>query len=58
LRVKISLGRPVLPDRRKKILQFTVGKRRALRDGRQRKSKKDPIDEGAHSLILCSRMEF
>ena len=30
----------------------------ALRDGRQRESKKDPIDEGAHALILFGRVKF
>jgi hypothetical protein len=56
--VKISLGRPVLPNRRKQIFQLTVGKRRAPRARRQRESQKNSIDEGGHALTLSVRVEF
>jgi hypothetical protein len=58
LLLKISLRRPVLPNFCKQILEFTIGNRRALCDGRQRESKEDPIDEGAHAMTLSGRVKF
>src|SRR4029077_9064262 len=58
LLLKISLRGPVLANRCKQILQLTLGKRGTLCDRRQRESKEDSIDEGAHALILCGGVKF
>jgi hypothetical protein len=58
LLLKISLRRPVLPDRRKQSFQLTLRKRRALRDRCQRQDKEDLKDEGAHAITLFGRIKF
>ena len=53
--VKISLRRPVLPNRCKEILKLGLGKRCAPCDGRQRGNKEDSIDEGALALTAIAK---